>query len=67
MKKYARILVAVASLLGLSGVAKAEIQGGIIATLPFEFVVGGETLPSGTYTVRHLSDDTCGEGVKSFV
>lgn len=60
MKKYARILVAVAFVLGLSGIAKAASQEGIIVKLPFEFVVDGKTLPAGTYMVRRLSSDNSG-------
>jgi hypothetical protein len=60
MKKYSRIMVAVAFVIGLSGVAKAASQEGIIVKLPFEFVVDGKTLPAGTYTVRHASNDNSG-------
>ena len=60
MKKYARIVVAIVFILGLSGAAKAESQDGIIVTLPFKFVVGETTLPAGTYTVRNASDDPSG-------
>ena len=56
MKNYARILVAVVFFLGLSGAAKAATQDDIIVKLPFEFVVGGKTLPAGTYTASRLSD-----------
>jgi hypothetical protein len=55
MKTFARILVAVTFLLGLSVAADAEIQPQIAVTLPFDFVVSGKTLPAGTYTVRRLS------------
>jgi hypothetical protein len=55
MKKYARILVAVTFLLGLSVAANAEIQPQIAVILPFNFVVNGKTLPAGTYTVRRFS------------
>ena len=58
MKKYAKILVAVVFILGLSGAAEAENQDGVIATLPFSFVVGGKTLPAGTYTVRTVSGES---------
>ena len=58
MKKYARFLVAIAFILGLSGAAKAENQDGVIATLPFSFVVGGKTLPAGTYTMRTVSGES---------
>ena len=60
MKKYAKILIAIVFILGLSGAAKAEGQDGIIVTLPFKFVVGGKTLPAGTYTMRNMSDDPSG-------
>jgi hypothetical protein len=55
MKKHARILVAVALLLGLGVTANAELQAEIVVTLPFEFVVGGKTLPAGRYTVKRFS------------
>jgi hypothetical protein len=55
MKQYARMLVAIAFLLGLTGAVRAEAEEGVIVTLPFEFVVGAKTLPAGTYTVRNLS------------
>jgi len=57
MKNYARILVAAAFVLGLSGTAKAASQEAIVVKLPFEFVVDGKTLPAGTYTVRRMSND----------
>ena len=57
MKKYAKILVAVTFLLGLGVAAKAETRPEITAKLPFQFVVGGKTLPAGTYRVSRLGDD----------
>jgi hypothetical protein len=60
MKKYAKILVAIVFILGLSGAGNAESQDGIIVTLPFTFVVSGKTLPAGTYTMRNVSDDPSG-------
>jgi len=56
-KKYASILLTLTCLLGLGVAAKAQIRGEIIVTLPFEFVVGGKTLPAGTYTLSRFSDD----------
>jgi hypothetical protein len=35
--------------------ANAELQAEIVVTLPFEFVVGGKTLPAGRYTVKRFS------------
>jgi hypothetical protein len=60
MKKYARILTAVAFLLGLGATAKAESGTGIVVTLPFAFVVDGKTLPAGTYTAIRLSESRFG-------
>ena len=60
MKKYARIVVAIVFILGLSGAAKAESQDGVIVTLPFTFMVGEKTLPAGTYAVRNVSGDPSG-------
>jgi hypothetical protein len=57
MKKYAKILVAVTFLLGLGVAAQAQTQPEIIAKLPFQFVVGGKTLPAGTYKVSRLGLD----------
>jgi hypothetical protein len=57
MMKYAKILVAVTFLLGLSVAAKAETRPEVIAKFPFQFVVGGKTLPAGTYKVSRLGDD----------
>ena len=37
--------------------AKAESQHEIVVTLPFEFVVGGKTLPAREYRVSRLADD----------
>ena len=56
MKKYVNILVALVCLLGLGVAAKANIRTEAIVTVPFEFVVGGKTLPAGTYTVSSLDD-----------
>ena len=55
MKKYAKTIVAIAFLLVLGGAVKAEAQDTIVVKVPFQFVVGGKTLPAGTYTVRNLS------------
>ena len=57
MKKHAKILVAVTFLLGLGVAAKAETRPEITAKLPFQFVVGGKTLPAGTYRVSRSGDD----------
>jgi len=55
--KFASVLLTLICLLGLSATAKADIRGQIRVTLPFEFVVDGETFPAGTYTLSAFSDD----------
>jgi hypothetical protein len=55
MKKYARNLVAVTFLLGLSVAANAETRSQVVVKLPFAFVASGITFPAGTYTVKRSS------------
>jgi len=57
MKTHLRILVAVTFLFGLGVAAKAETRAEIVVKLPFQFSVGGKTLPAGTYKVGHVSDN----------
>lgn len=58
MKKYClRTLLALVGFVGLSGIAQAEVREQIVVTLPFDFVVRGQILPAGTYTVSSFSDD----------
>jgi hypothetical protein len=60
MKRYVRLLGAITFLFGLGVAAKAETRAEIVVTLPFGFVVGGKTLPAGTYTVSRWSGDNFG-------
>jgi len=54
VKKYSVIALALLSLAGLSATARAE-DGNVAIAVPFEFVAGGQTLPSGTYTISSTS------------
>lgn len=54
--QYLRILLAIVCFAGLGVTANAEIRREIVITLPFEFVVGGQTLPAGTYTLSRFSE-----------
>jgi hypothetical protein len=65
MKKfYLRIAVALVGLAGLGITTKAQAAvDQLVVTVPFEFVVGGTTLPAGTYRVHRLSDDNPSEGL----
>jgi hypothetical protein len=60
MKKYARILVAIAFLLGVGVTANAESRELVVVKLPFESVIGGKMLPAGTYTISLLTHDNSG-------
>lgn len=55
-KQFLRILIAFFSLAGLGMAARAQVRDQIVVTIPFEFVVGGETLPAGTYKVNRVTD-----------
>ena len=57
MKKLLHIAVALVSFAGLGITAKAQVPDQIVVTIPFEFVVGGKTLPAGTYRVNRVADD----------
>lgn len=37
---------------GATGIARAQTSRGIVAQIPFDFVVGEKRLPAGEYTVR---------------
>jgi tetraacyldisaccharide-1-P 4'-kinase len=56
-KQYLRILMAVVGLAGLGVTAKAQDLDQVVVTIPFEFVVGGKTLPAGTYRTNRISND----------
>jgi hypothetical protein len=58
MKKQAYIMIAMIVLVGSMAVAaQAQTSGRthLIANIPFEFSVGGKTLPAGEYTVRQVN------------
>ena len=55
MNKYARVIVAVTFLFGLSVAANAEIRPEVAVKLPFEFVASGITFPAGAYTIKRFS------------
>jgi hypothetical protein len=55
--KFASVLFTLTCILVFGLTAKADIRGQIRVTLPFEFVVDGETLPPGTYTLSTFTDD----------
>jgi hypothetical protein len=54
--QFLRILIAFFSLAGSGMAARAEVRDQIVVTIPCEFVVGGKTLPAGTYKVNRVTD-----------
>jgi hypothetical protein len=57
MRKHClRILIALIGIAGLGAAAKGQAGDQIVVNIPYEFVVAGKTLPSGTYRVNRLSD-----------
>jgi hypothetical protein len=56
MKPFtATALISLAGILG-AGTALAQDRG-VRATMPFDFEVGGQLLPAGTYTITPISDN----------
>jgi hypothetical protein len=54
-KSYSTVVLTLTCLLGLGLSARAQDTSRVVATVPFEFVAGGETLPAGTYTVSRVA------------
>src|SRR5271154_1192233 len=55
-KKYLRILLALIGVAGSGMATKAQKVDHIVVKIPYEFVVGGKTLPAGTYNVTRAFD-----------
>lgn len=55
-KLYFRIAVVLVGIAGMGITTKAQAVDQLLVTVPFEFVVGGTTLPAGMYWVHRLSD-----------
>jgi hypothetical protein len=53
-KSYLSIALTLTCLVGLSISAHAQDLSKIAATVPFDFVAGGETLPAGIYSVSRV-------------
>jgi hypothetical protein len=62
MKKLFSV-IAIGSLLTLSiaGTARAQLQGSEMrASIPFDFIVRGKTLPAGKYELSRINDEPIG-------
>lgn len=62
MKKYfIGVLAAVFGMAAFAVAGKATTSDQLVVNVPYEFVVGGKTLPAGTYRLTRLSDSNVGE------
>ena len=67
MKKFF-VVMAIGSLLALSVAASAQAQlpgVPIRASIPFDFIVRGRTLPAGDYWIERINDDPSGLVIKT--
>jgi hypothetical protein len=55
VNKYSTFIFALIALFGVGLTAHAQEAGTVVATIPFEFIVSGKTMPAGTYTVSRGS------------
>jgi hypothetical protein len=55
-KQCIRILIALIGVVGLGVAAKGQEADKIVVNIPYDFVVGGKTLPAGTYRVNRASN-----------
>jgi hypothetical protein len=55
-KHFVRIATALLGCAILAIAAKAQVTDQLVVRVPYEFVVGGKTLPAGTYRVNRISD-----------
>src|SRR5215467_13144921 len=53
-KQHLTVVLTLACILGLGIVAQAQ-ESEVVTKVPFDFVVGGKTLPAGTYSVQRAS------------
>jgi hypothetical protein len=56
-----RLLTASFALAAFAVASQAQAIDQIIVNVPYEFVVGGKTLPAGTYRVNRISTSSIGE------
>jgi len=54
-RSYLSVVIAMMCLLVMGGTAGAQDSEGIVASVPFEFVVGATTMPAGSYKVMRIS------------
>jgi len=60
-KYFVGIFAAVFGMAAFAMAAKASTSDQLVVNVPYEFVVGGKTLPAGTYRINRVSDSSVGE------
>src|SRR5260370_3183609 len=53
-----KYLISLLLILGSFGSALADSPHTVVTTVPFDFVVGNQTLPAGTYSISQVADGT---------
>jgi hypothetical protein len=56
-KDHMKYLISLLLILGSWASASADSRHTVVATVPFDFVVGGQTLPAGTYCISQIFSD----------
>jgi hypothetical protein len=56
-KQYLSVLFTLICVLGFGLRAHAQEEDTVVATVPFEFVVGGQVLPAGMYRVSRVNSN----------
>ena len=64
-KSYFTIILTITCLLVGGNTAIAQEASKVMATIPFDFVVGVKTMPAGTYTVSRVSSGRSGLIIRS--
>jgi hypothetical protein len=54
-KQYSTVLFMLVCICGLASGAHAQAKDVVVAKVPYDFVVGGQVLPAGTYEVSRAS------------
>jgi len=54
-KPQSAVLFTLICVFGLGIAARAQDEGTVVATVPYDFVAGGAKLPAGTYTVKRVN------------
>jgi hypothetical protein len=55
-KQYLRSLIFLVGVAAFGMVARGQAVDQIVVNIPYDFVVGGKTLPAGTYKVNRVTD-----------